>query len=365
MLLAQVQVDPAREQPAERLVHDAERLVVGRRARHADATRRAAASAARPACRRARAAPRSSPGCRASAAAGVPCCQSPNAFSTSGRSSAAVIWPDTTSAALFGTKFCDQNALQVVARHRLVRRLGAELGVAVRVRRSRRAPPPSRAAPPAPGFSRCCTRLARRLARCRSTSSAGKLGLPRHVRHQRRAAPGSSAAATLRSTCDRVHRRRRAERRRRAARPRRRSAARCASPCPSSSIAAVKLARPGLSAGFAPLPVFTTRFAETIGRPGRSLTSTVRPFGSWNDVGVGNLQRLAPRPGLRRVLAPRLVGIDRLGAGARRRLRRLSASARARRDPAVPGTPCTTTRVAGVEVLLRRTPSPTPASTSR
>ena len=28
----------------------------------------------------------------------------------------------------------------------------------------------------APGFSRCCTRLASRLARCRSTSSAGKLG---------------------------------------------------------------------------------------------------------------------------------------------------------------------------------------------
>ncbi len=57
---------------------------------------------------------------------------------------------------------------------------------------------------------------------------------------------------------------------------------------PSSSIAAVKLARPGLSAGFAPLPVFTTRLAETIGSPRRSLTSTVSPFGSWNDVGVGS-----------------------------------------------------------------------------
>jgi hypothetical protein len=40
----------------------------------------------------------------------VPRCQSPNAFSTSGRSSAAEIRPDTTSAALLGTKFFAQNA---------------------------------------------------------------------------------------------------------------------------------------------------------------------------------------------------------------------------------------------------------------
>ena len=39
---------------------------------------------------------------------------------------------------------------------------------------------------------------------------------------------------------------------------------------PSSSMAAAKLARPGLSSGFASLPVRSTRFAATIGRPRRS-----------------------------------------------------------------------------------------------
>src|SRR4051812_30530959 len=56
---------------------------------------------------------------------------------------------------------------------------------------------------------------------------------------------------------------------------------------PSSIMAAVKFARPGLPAGFAPLPVLSTRLADTIGRPGLSFTSTVRPFGSVNDFGTG------------------------------------------------------------------------------
>ena len=40
---------------------------------------------------------------------GVPLAQSPKTFSTSGFSSSTVICPDTINAALFGTKFCDQN----------------------------------------------------------------------------------------------------------------------------------------------------------------------------------------------------------------------------------------------------------------
>ena len=42
--------------------------------------------------------------------AGVPGCHPPNALSTSGFNSAAVMLPATTSAALFATKFFFQNA---------------------------------------------------------------------------------------------------------------------------------------------------------------------------------------------------------------------------------------------------------------
>ena len=38
---------------------------------------------------------------------------------------------------------------------------------------------------------------------------------------------------------------------------------------PSSSIAATKLARPGVLTGLASLPVLNTRFAATTGTPGR------------------------------------------------------------------------------------------------
>ena len=57
---------------------------------------------------------------------------------------------------------------------------------------------------------------------------------------------------------------------------------------PSSSIAAVKLASPGLSSGFASLPVRSTRLAATIGRPRRSFRISVRPFGSVADAGVAS-----------------------------------------------------------------------------
>ncbi len=41
---------------------------------------------------------------------GVPGCQAPNSFVASARRSASVMSPTTMSAALFGTKFCFQNA---------------------------------------------------------------------------------------------------------------------------------------------------------------------------------------------------------------------------------------------------------------
>ena len=60
---------------------------------------------------------------------------------------------------------------------------------------------------------------------------------------------------------------------------------------PSSSIAATKFAMPGLSRGFASLPVRSTRFAATIGRPRRSLRMSVRPFESVADRRRRQLQR--------------------------------------------------------------------------
>ena len=61
---------------------------------------------------------------------------------------------------------------------------------------------------------------------------------------------------------------------------------------PCWSMRAVKLARPGLSGGFAPLPERSTRLAATSGRPGRSLYSTVKPFESLNSCGTGKCSGL-------------------------------------------------------------------------
>ena len=70
---------------------------------------------------------------------------------------------------------------------------------------------------------------------------------------------------------------------------------------PSSSIAAVKLARPGSSSGFASLPVRNTRLADTTGRPGRGLRSTVRPLASVKRCGSA-IARACAGPGVGCVL---------------------------------------------------------------
>ena len=101
-----------------------------------------------------------------------------------------------------------------------------------------------------------------------------------------------------------------------------------------------------MSIGLASPPVFTIRSAATIGIPGRSLKYTVRPFGSVNDTGVGNvtapiaagfgasfrhdssgLTLSAPVPGA-------TFGAGGVGTGAPR--------------SGVPGTPKTTTRAEGL-----------------
>ena len=143
---------------------------------------------------------------------------------------------------------------------------GADLGVAVRMLARRRAPPATTWPATAAGLSRCCTSCPRRAARCRSISSAGNDGRSvtsairferrREVLRQRpRRAPSSHpsscwscsdapSCATSSAIC---------------------SALRVA--VPSSSIAATKLASPGLVGGFASLPVLSTRLAATIGTP--------------------------------------------------------------------------------------------------
>ena len=97
---------------------------------------------------------------------------------------------------------------------------------------------------------------------------------------------------------------------RRAGRAGRQSASALRVDVPSSSIAAVKLARPGLSGGFESLPPRNTRLAATIGTSCFSLRISVSPFGSVAVVGVAQLQRLRG-PGLRLRVAPRLVDVDR------------------------------------------------------
>ena len=105
---------------------------------------------------------------------------------------------------------------------------------------------------------------------------------------------------------------------------------------PSSSIAAVKFARPGLSSGIrvAAGPARPDS-PTTIGSPRRSLTITVRPLAAVNDRGRRQLQRLAPAR-LRRLASRH--GSSALTASARRRAGRPSAPAAsaipARRDSA-------------------------------
>ena len=76
----------------------------------------------------------------------------------------------------------------------------------------------------------------------------------------------------------RIERARGAELRAEELRRRRRSRARCASPAPSSSIAAVMLATPNAPAGSSALPAWTTRLICTSGTSCGSRSKTRRPF---------------------------------------------------------------------------------------
>ena len=177
---------------------------------------RAAASAGCPACRRSRRARRSSPARRACGRAGVPRCHAPNAFSASARSSAIEMSPATTSAALFGTKFCFQNASMS---SRVIAFTDASVPISVkpygccvaveRLHRDRapRAPPGCRAA------ARAARAAARAAARSRrpgttgaATTSASRSSVagkffgerPRRHRHRVHRAAGAERRAELR-----------------------------------------------------------------------------------------------------------------------------------------------------------------------
>ena len=112
----------------------------------------------------------------APAHAGVPRCHAPNAFSASGRSSAIVMSPATTSAALFGHEVLLPERHHVVARHRLAPTPRSRARCSRTDAARRRAPRFDDPDASTLAFSRCCTSCARRLARCRSISSAGNDG---------------------------------------------------------------------------------------------------------------------------------------------------------------------------------------------
>ena len=182
VLLAQVHVDAAREQAAERHVHHLHRAEVGRRARGANRghphLRLRRTGLVHDDDARGRRRRRGERRC-----AGVPRGQAPNAFSASACSSAIEMSPATTSAALFGTKFCFQNAACRRASC-LDRRLGADLGEAVRMTVAVQRTPRSPAPRPAEALSRCCTSCASRL-RALPLDLGGREGRPQHdVGHQ-------------------------------------------------------------------------------------------------------------------------------------------------------------------------------------
>ena len=362
VLFAEVQVDAAREQPPAPRSSRSIGFVVGRRARHAESSPRAAASAARPACRQMTRRAAVVAGARGTAAApACPSRQSPKAFSTSGRSSASVD--------LAGH---DQRG---VVRHEVLRpersacrRASSPCSTPrCRARCSRRDAPVRRARRPSPRWQP--RRVLALLHEARQAAGAlaldllgGKLGRRDDVGQERRASPGTlrvsdarrdlrwrpsstpvvsepPSCATSSAICS----------------------ADCESPCPSSSMAAVKFARPGLSAG-------SLRCRSSRTRRGRH-DRQARPLVDEHREPVRQLERRrAPArcsgraaAGLRLLLAPRLVGVDRLGARRPARPSRASASAPARRDPARParrGPP----RARSARAAAARTPSPRPAS---
>src|SRR2546427_12568301 len=82
---------------------------------------------------------------------------------------------------------------------------------------------------------------------------------------------------------------------------------------PSSSMAAVKAARPGRPAGSAALPERTTSWPATMGSACDSIQYTVRPFGSWNECAAGRVA-FGVGPGLG--TSPRHGSFEGGGVGA-------------------------------------------------
>src|SRR2546427_8840258 len=84
---------------------------------------------------------------------------------------------------------------------------------------------------------------------------------------------------------------------------------------PSSSMAAVKAARPGRPAGSAALPERTTSWPATIGSACDSIQYTVRPFGSGKEWAAGRVA-LGVGPGLGTSLRQGSFEGGGVGAGA-------------------------------------------------
>ena len=192
--------------------------------------------------------------------------------------------PATTSAALFGTKFCFQNAI-IASR---VSALAPTPPFRFRCSRTdgdrHRAPRSRCDLKGTLAFSRCCTSWPSRLARCRSISAAGNDGCSaisaarssvaaKFFFSERAAIVDASIELSVFSVAPSCAL----------------SSAICiafASPCPGRA-ETVKLARPGISGGFARCPLRTTRFAETIGSP-CDRQDHVRPLGSCAVCGTGS-----------------------------------------------------------------------------
>ncbi len=162
------------------------------------------------------------------------------------------------------------------------------------------------------GWSRCWSSVTRRSSWTRSKSWRGKDGCMatsattsrNSGRCSERQPPASEAASgpalAPRATPP-------------AARARRRSGWRSCGPCPSVTMAAVKLARPGSQAGSREAPASTTSSSATMGSRCCSTSRTRSPLASTKWIWPGQLQR---RVGAER---RRLGAVDRGGLGDRRR----------------------------------------------
>ena len=220
--------------------------------------------------------------CRAPAWPACPRGHAPNAFSASGSQLGHRDVAGHDERGVVRHEVLLPERLHVVARHRLHRRLGADLGEAVRMalaveRRGhhvgRDLPRRSRAAAPAaPAGWRAAARFRRPettgAARHRPSGPASRRSSSSASAPTRTSRPSSCRVPSVAPSCAS-------------------SSAICSAlrvVVPWSSIAAVKFARPGLSSGFASLPVRTTRLAATTGRPARLLRISVRPLASCVDL---------------------------------------------------------------------------------